>query len=90
MPLLQSDLDEITFTIEEFEQAARVTDRLLGRKQISEGRYMSAIAEENLGAGEVVVVDSSARAKRWDGTGQPNGITVNPIPKGYLSWIQLK
>jgi hypothetical protein len=68
-------------------QADKVARRLLGFPRA--GKYKSVHATENLPFGQYVVLDG-LDAKKWNGIGQPDGVTVSPLGRGLHGWVQIK
>ena len=56
---------------------------------MAEGIYTGVYAAENLQTGDLVILDVG-HARKWNGVGQPNGIAIRPLDKGYYGWIQTK
>jgi len=76
------------WSAEELEQTAKVARRLMGPVTVPAGRFMSVRAAEDLSYGIPVIVDAAGKARKWNGTGIPDGLAF-AISKGNYGWIQI-
>lgn len=76
--------------LSDIEKAARVAKRLLGPPKVGGGTYAQAHADEDLKPSDFVTLDKDGTARKWLGTGTPNGLVMSTIAKGNYGWVQIK
>jgi hypothetical protein len=76
--------------LSDIQKAAKISSRLLGPPKVEAGIYVSVHASENMWTGDLVVLDTSSNARKWDGIGHPDGIAIGPLGKGCFGWIQTR
>jgi hypothetical protein len=74
--------------LSDIEKSAKVAKRLLGIPKVPAGIYISVHALENMSIGDLVVLDTSSNARKWDGIGHPDGIAIGTLGKECFGWIQ--
>lgn len=89
-PSWESNRERRWDELSDIEKAARIAKRLLAPMKVEGGKYMQAHADEDLKPSELVTLDKDGTAKKWLGTGTPNGLVMSTIAKGNYGWVQIK